>query len=879
MQYPRLLSRIQAEPLTTIAGPFVLSLVVCLVILARGSCASDVAAATPAEKLKLLPGFKAELLYSVPKEVEGSWVSMCVDPKGRIIVCDQYGGLFRVTPSGIEGAKTTAISKIDIPLGEAQGLLWAFDSLYVVVNGGGKYVSGLYRVRDTNGDDQLDDVQNLRTLQGGGEHGPHAVLLSPNGESLFVVCGNSTQITELADSRVPRHWGEDHLLPRMPDGNGFMKGVMGPGGCIYEVTPDGSKWTLQSTGFRNQYDAAFNRAGELFSYDADMEWDFNTPWYRPTRVCHAISGAEFGWRNGAGKWPAYYADSVPAAVNIGPGSPTGVTFGYGAKFPAKYQEAHYICDWSYGKLYAVHLQPNGASYNGQFEDFVTGTPLPLTDLVVNPVDGSLYFAIGGRKTQSGLYRITYHGDEPTTPTALVADSGTNARALRHQLEAYHSPQTGVELEKALALAWQHLDSTDRALRWAARIVVEHQPIAAWRDKALKEPNRVKQIYALLALAHTGGTDPFHRNESSPPVDRELGAQIAEALCSKFFCLQTDSGTWLSVLSTEQQIDLCRTASIAFNRFGPPDATLQAKLVPAMTTGLASTSRELRVELVNLLVYLGSADVASKGVDLLLASPTQEEQIDYARALRVLAVGWTPESRAQYFDWLGKAVNYKGGASFTKFIQGIQKDALTIIPDADRSQYEAILSRVTTTTPQTPQVVRPFVKEWTVSELASKYQSGIPEGRNFDTGRALFGATNCFACHRYNGEGGSSGPDLTGVAGRFSTKDLLESMIEPSKVISDQYAAVTILKTDGKVVNGRIANLNGESLMILTDMLNPGLLENVNRSDIEEMQTSPVSMMPAGLINTLSEEEVLDLLAYLLSRGDRGHPYFQGSGSN
>ncbi len=64
-------------------------------------------------------------------------------------------------------------------------------------------------------------------------------------------------------------------------------------------------------GYRNQYDIALNEDGELFTYDADMEWDFGSPWYRPTRVCHATSGSEFGWRSGTGKWPAYYEDSLP----------------------------------------------------------------------------------------------------------------------------------------------------------------------------------------------------------------------------------------------------------------------------------------------------------------------------------------------------------------------------------------------------------------------------------------------------------------------------------------------------------------------------------------------------------------------------------------
>ena len=212
-------------------------------------------------------------------------------------------------------------------------MLWAFDSLYVVVNRGHRYDSGLYRVRDTNGDDRLDHVELLRKLDGGGEHGPHAVILAPDGRSLYVVAGNATRVPETAGSLVPRVWGEDNLLPRMVDGSGFMADEKAPGGFICRVSPDGTTWDLVSIGFRNPFDIAFNRDGELFTYDSDMEWDVNTPWYRPTRVMHVTSGSEFGYRNGAGKWPAYTIDSLPAMVDVGPGSPTGITFGYGAAIP------------------------------------------------------------------------------------------------------------------------------------------------------------------------------------------------------------------------------------------------------------------------------------------------------------------------------------------------------------------------------------------------------------------------------------------------------------------------------------------------------------------------------------------------------------------
>src|SRR5262245_13792263 len=89
-------------------------------------------AAPPPDKIKAVKDFKVELLYSVPKEKEGSWVSMCHDPRGRLIVSDQSGGLYRITPPVLGGkADDTRVEKLAIDIGDAQGLLWAFDSLYV----------------------------------------------------------------------------------------------------------------------------------------------------------------------------------------------------------------------------------------------------------------------------------------------------------------------------------------------------------------------------------------------------------------------------------------------------------------------------------------------------------------------------------------------------------------------------------------------------------------------------------------------------------------------------------------------------------------------------------------------------------------------------
>jgi len=821
-----------------------------------------------ADRVEAPEGFQVERLYDVPSEEQGSWVAMTVAPEGRLIVSDQYGKLFWVTPPAVGEAGEIRVEPIDVEIGEAQGLLWAFDSLYVMVNTGGTFQSGFYRVTDSDDDGALDHVEQLRALQGRGEHGPHAIIPSPDGETLHVICGNATDLTAYSSTVVPPVWGEDHLLPTMPDGNGFMAGRLAPGGCVYKVDPDGRDWELVSIGYRNPYDIAFNRDGELFTYDADMEWDVNTPWYRPTRVCHVTSGSDFGWRNGAGKWPPYYLDSLPAAVDIGPGSPTGIVFGYGARFPARYQNALYICDWSYGKLYAVHLEPDGASYTGTFEEFLSGTPLPLTDIVIHPGDGAMYFTTGGRRTSSALYRVTYVGNEPTDPVETQPAEQANERsspqalrALRQDLESLH----GGAHPEAVDRVWPHLNHKDHFIHYAARVALEFQDPDTWTERALAEEEPLAALNALLALVRVSAPDPKHREPGDPPIDEALKSRIRAALDRLPF----------EELPVNRRLDYLRVQEVFFNRMGPPDAETRRRLIERFDPHYPAGVVELNAQLCRLLVYLEAPSAAEKTVALLEAAPTQEEQIDYARALRLLKTGWTPELRERYFRWFLKAASYKGGSSFTGFVNQIKQDAIKTLSEDERLALRPILEAEPVNQQQpVGSIDRPFVKDWTIEDLAPKLGEGLADGRDYDRGRQLFAETTCFSCHRFAGEGGAVGPDLTGVAGRFTPEDLLESLIEPSKTISDQYEATMFALEDGRVVTGRIVNLNGDRLMVMPNMLDPNGLIQIERGAIEEMQPSPVSMMPEDLLNTLTEEEVLDLMAYLLSRGNREAPMFE-----
>lgn len=824
------------------------------------------------QDIQVLPGFRVELLHVVPKLDEGSWVSLTVDPQGRLIACDQNGGLYRLTPSPVGSDQPGAVERLATTVGGAHGLLYAFDSLYVMVNEqGGR--QGLWRLWDTDGDGQFDQEKLLRRIEGGGEHGPHAIVLGPD-HALYIVCGNHTKLPQGMElSRAPRHWDEDQILPRLWDANGHARGILAPGGYICRTDPEGKTFELVSNGFRNAYDLAFDFNGEIITYDSDMEWDAGLPWYRPTRICLATSGSEFGWRSGSGKWPDYYPDSLPALVDIGPGSPTGLESGRGAKFPAKYQDAIFANDWTYGTMYAIHLAPKGAAYVAEREEFLSAKPLPLTDLLVNPHDGALYFAIGGRRTQSAVYRVSYEGPESTAPAPLRRP--TREHILRLRMEYLHREGTGPE---AIDQAWPQLGHADRWIRFAARLAIERQPVELWASKVLDEERPRAVIEAAIALARCGNA-----RHQQPLLDRlnrvEFGA-----------------------LDEAGQLALIRAYQLAIIRLGQPEGTSRAQTVARLDAVFPATTPNLNLELAKTLIALGSPTAVPKTLQLLLTardedvtyasdallnrntgyadafnkaakSRPNQQQIGYAYALRVAKVGWTPALRRAFFAWFPTTVAWQGGNSFRGFLEIFRKEALANVPDpSERRALDELSSR-------TPEM--PFAeynppkgpgRDYTVDEVVALAADGL-HGRNFDSGRNLFHVMACASCHRFDGQGGSIGPDLTTASARFSLRDLAENIIEPSKVISDQYGSEQVELQDGATLIGR-AYEEGDRLYVVYDPRNPEEKESAPLAAVKRRQPYPVSFMPAGLLNALNPDEVLDLLAYIQSGGDPRQSMFR-----
>lgn len=834
-------------------------------------------------------------MYTPSEHDQGSWVAMTFDPKGRLITSDQYGALYRLelAPIGedsvlkieqLEIGKTAGeladSAKRKIQMGHAQGLLYAFNSLYVMVNNrvseDFEKKSGLYRLQDTDGDDQFDKITFLKEMEGEGEHGPHSVVLSPDKKSIYVIAGNHTNIPPMDAYRLPKVWQEDNMFPLIKDPRGHANDRMAPGGWVARTDSLGNHWELISAGYRNAFDITFNEAGEMFTYDSDMEWDFGMPWYRPTRICHVTSGSEFGWRTGNSKWSPDFPDNLPPVINVGQGSPTNLIHGMNAKFPEKYKHALFASDWSFGIIYAIHLKATGSTYTAEPEEFLSGAPLPLTDGIIGP-DGALYFLTGGRRLESDLYRVSYVGDGKESiesTTATLQDDGQELRKLRKQLEEFHgAPQKG-----AVDIAWPYLKHDDRFIRYAARIALEHQPVSQWQSRALNEKDPQTLMQAMIALARHG----------------KAGSR--NAMLKLLTSLPYQS------LSESQQIDLLRTFELIVLRMGIPEAGMKAQVVDYLNPHYPAKTNSLNRNLSKVLVYLEApgaiektlalletakddpvVKTASQSSDLILRNPQYgmdiagmlanvppAQQTYYATVLMNAKTGWTPELHEKYFAWFKKAFGYKGGLSYIGFINKARVAALTHVPENQLERYrelsgEALLSKSGNDLAVGVQAEGPG-RRWTVEEALPLVEAGLTN-RDFEKGKMMYAVGRCSACHTMRGEGGNIGPDLTQLGTRFSAKDMLEAIIEPNKTVSDQYAATVFTMKDGSSILGRLTNENDKSYFISQNPFAPENLREVPKQDVASTKYSYISVMYPGLMNNMNEDEMKDLIAYLMAGGN------------
>ena len=781
------------------------------------------------------PGFQISLLRTANAD-EGSWISLAFDDQGRAIVSREDEGLLRMTFDA-NHASVEKVEAIRVDLKECRGLVFNSKDLYANANNS----KALYWVQISE-DAKMKSMLRLREFPGGVGHGRNDLTIKDGW--LYAIHGDSVELPRdnITDLTSPvRHWAGDAR------GEGYLLRML--------LNP--IHWEVVCGGLRNPYGVAAHPNGELFTFDADNEYDMGTPWYRPTRVIALLPGGDVGYRTAGSKLPPRFHDqpeNVPPVLTIGRSSPTAVFCDPKLAFPAPYREALYLLDWTYGRALAVHLVPRGAGWRAQAELFLQGRPLNVTD-VARGDDGAMYVITGGRKTQSSLYRVVAsegHGsnalvnaDRNEAHERAAAEFSAKQIETRKQLEQISRNRDIRGLQQVL----NHLADADPVLRLVARIALERMPQKQWRSVVAKLPEDAAWLYGSLAVAQA--MDPA---EAATMLDRWLKCEPAlYDLSSRLVWVRL--GEWC--LHTNQDAVNAKSAEVTAKLLANwPATTVQH--VAAETSAV-----ELRHRLAQLLGQLKSEEAIELIARDLLASVRQEDQVAGLLALRRQRSGWTEVQRRLQFELLQDANRMVGGEGLPKFMAEIREESLNTLSNSERESLASVLEAKTEVAVETGPP-RAHVQKWSIDELSEMTASSLVEGDR-ELGAKIFRDALCARCHRVGREGKAVGPDLTFVGRRFSPRDLLESILTPSRSVAENFQLDSIVTQSGDIHTGRIlieGDYRSQKVRIQTDPLKSDSVVEIDKSEIEEYKQLARSPMPNGLLDGFGRDEIRDLIAYL-----------------
>jgi len=401
------------------------------------------------ERFQIQKGFSVQRVLNDAQV--GSVIAMAFNEFGHVIASQENGPLLLIVDRDGDGVHEDVRTYCD-KVKSCQGILPLNGDVFVT--GMGPEGEGLYRLRDEDRNGSLETVKKIVSFTGQpGEHGPHGLILGPDG-MIYISVGNHAQaVTTKSSGETLVDSYEGDLVERYEDPGGHARGIKSPGGTIVRVNLDGTVVEKVAGGIRNAYDIVTHPDGGLFVHDSDMESDMDTAWFRSTAIFDIPEGGEFGWRSGWATWPEYYIDRLPGLADTGRGSPTGAVCYEHYKFPVRYHNTIFFADWSEGRILAVKMKQQGAGFVADSETFLKGQPLNVTDLAVGS-DGALYFCTGGRGTAGGIYRVVWNGETPERMDNL----GTGiARAVRQpQITAAWSRQEVAAIKKDLGSEWNEL---------------------------------------------------------------------------------------------------------------------------------------------------------------------------------------------------------------------------------------------------------------------------------------------------------------------------------------------------------------------------------------------------------------------------------------
>lgn len=803
--------------------------------------------------------------------------SLAVDAKGRIIASGP-GYLRLLTVEGDASDTDRVIPLCDRPEKGAHGIYAEGASIYFVGDG------GIWRIDDSDGDDIADtDPIKVLTVPTGGEHDAHALRKGPDGY-WYLIAGNNAEsmfaLQNVSTTQLPN--------PRA--------------GAIWRISPDWSQREVWAHGFRNAYDFDFGPDHTIDTFDSDGERDVSLPWYRPTRVFRVRQGDDAGWMTRSWKRPDIDPQMPSVLAQFGRGSPTGVLRAPSGRLSARFHDGLFVLDWTFGRVLFV---------SDQGETELVAKPIGTTGFAVTDIDalpdGRLVISVGGRGSRGGIYLIDTAG-EPQGSHRLTPSSSGNPRsesatAWKRRIAELRSRQMVQVDQQAAELAVSVLsDATASRSDQLAATTLLIESVGGLGAGDPKDPRGKTQVAAVFDSC---------RSRLRPQIDPPTAEAATRALIAGIESKDRDI-EWkneliraLAVLEPDSR-DAFDCVMTDLHRVDSPVdklhrlialARLPVKRSDAMTEQIAvamlqiprliqqsgrNVDRNWAPRLGELFVALEHRDsllpsrlVASSDfgqpADLVWTERMDPENLERARQkmlaqsptpmdpriARFIAKGHDAVQRPVIREWLQHPETQSAGwlaiANDARIadIPVLREAALSVDLEA-RDAARAALQRLG----------EPIPNRTTDSQAIQHWltRADAIAGLSADTkrGESLFQQRQCDLCHRGVK---AIGPSLEGVGKRFGTEDLFRSTVDPSHTIPDRYRARQVLTHEGQVVVGMPIY---ESVDGVTLMTADAKTQRINTEDIAEIQDASTSLMPEGLLDGLSEQQVADLLAYLKS---------------
>jgi hypothetical protein len=643
-------------------------------------------------------------------------------------------------------------------------------------------------------------------------------------------------------------------------------------GAIFRVDSKGRGLTRISHGFWNPFGLGFDPAGNLWAVDNDPD---GRP---PCRLIHVVPGGDFGYQYRYGRtgmhplqaWDGELPGTLGMVAGVGEG-PCAVQWHDGRLF---------VSSWRDHQVQAYTLTPRGASYTASMQPLVVGGDNFRPVALAFAPDGSLFvtdwasasYEVNGK---GRVWKLTF-----TQPKAAEAEFKPT-EAMGRAAHLRQSENVG-ELVPAL-------DDADPATAQAAQFGLSRLPQAETVDWAsLKSPRqRIGLLAALLlrgsnlqtyvAIALKDTDDRVRQmavravadqdiKESRPALDEMLASQV---MSPRLLGMTVAVITQLDG-DKAARIDSGKINKVLLARMSAPQATDQTKagalhmlLASHPRIGLDqiqafgnSASQPLQLEAVR---YLND-DFDTARFRLLAQTAADSKYDASVRAEAILGLADDAAARVDLLLQLAQGTD-------ASIRQESLRSLRPIVAKLTKPQQEQ-LAHVAEQFPKEAELVQRLLGK---TAPARPPESDIAAWQNIvdlapgdaDAGRRIFfhpAGPGCYRCHMIEGRGRAVGPDLTMIGHSQSRQHVLESILDPSREIAPLFTLWTITTKSGQKIDAMLLRRDGQAMEIYVD--STGLETKIAEKDIADRKIRKESVMPTGLSQGLTDQELRDLLALL-----------------